>query len=140
MFYIDTALIQGGSGTLNVKDHTSNSILTRTYTAGTQSQELATIPSQSDEYTLEVTLTGGQSSIHFMIAGGMKTIGNCGIFLPTLVMMHGMTGTSDAVVLYGEILPEMESTCSASSVRASVARIHLVEYENEDQPGRRILT
>ena len=72
VFYIDAALIQGGSGTLNVKDHTSNSILTRTYTAGTQSQELATIPSQSDEYTLEVTLTGGQSSIHFMIAGGIE--------------------------------------------------------------------
>jgi hypothetical protein len=46
--------------------------LTRTYTAGTQSQELATIPSRTDEYTLEVTLTGGQSSIHFMIAGGIE--------------------------------------------------------------------
>lgn len=72
VFYIDTAILQGGTGTLSVKDHVGNSILTRTYTAGTQSQELATIPSQSDEYTLEVTLTGGQSSIHFMIAGGIE--------------------------------------------------------------------
>jgi len=72
VFYIDAALLQGGSGTLSVKDHVGNSILTRTYTAGTQSQELATIPSRSDEYTLEVTLTGGQSSIHFKIAGGIE--------------------------------------------------------------------
>jgi hypothetical protein len=72
VFYIDVAMPQGGTGTLSVKDHVGNSILTRTYTAGTQSQELATIPSRTDEYTLEVTLTGGQSSIHFMIAGGIE--------------------------------------------------------------------
>ncbi len=72
VFYIDASLPQGGTGTLTVRDHTGNSILTRTYTAGTQSQELATIPSRSDEYTLEVTLTGGQSTIHFMIAGGIE--------------------------------------------------------------------
>ena len=72
VFFIDASLIQGGSGTLSVKDHVGNSILTRTYTAGTQSQELATIPSRSDEYTLEVTLTGGQSTLHFMIAGGIE--------------------------------------------------------------------
>ena len=72
VFYIDAALLQGGTGTLSVKDHVGNSVLTRTYTAGTQSQELATIPSRSDEYTLEVTLTGGQSMIHFMIAGGIE--------------------------------------------------------------------
>lgn len=72
VFYIDASLPQGGTGTLSLRDHTGNSILTRTYTAGTQSQELATIPSRSDEYTLEVTLTGGQSTIHFMIAGGIE--------------------------------------------------------------------
>tara|TARA_X000001036_G_C20567774_1_gene761333 strand:- start:72 stop:1007 length:936 start_codon:yes stop_codon:yes gene_type:complete len=72
VFYIDVAIPMGGSGTISVKDHVGNSILTRTYTAGTQSQELATIPSRTDEYTLEVTLTGGQSSLHFMIAGGIE--------------------------------------------------------------------
>lgn len=76
VFYIDAALPQGGTGTLSIKDHVGNSILTRTYTAGTQSQELATIPSRTDEYTLEVTLTGGQSSIHFMIAGGIENYWN----------------------------------------------------------------
>ena len=39
VFYIDAALLQGGTGTLSVKDHVGNSVLTRTYTAGTQSQE-----------------------------------------------------------------------------------------------------
>ena len=72
VFFIDASLPQGGTGTLSVRDHTGNSILTRTYTAGTKSQELATIPSRSDEYTLEVTLTGGDSTIHFMIAGGIE--------------------------------------------------------------------
>ena len=41
VFYIDASLLQGGTGTLSVKDHVGNSILTRTYTAGTQSQELS---------------------------------------------------------------------------------------------------
>ncbi len=72
VFYIDVTIPQAGTGTLTVKDHVGNTALTRTYTAGTQSQELATIPSRSDEYTLEATLTGGQSSIHFMIAGGIE--------------------------------------------------------------------
>jgi hypothetical protein len=72
VFYIDVSIPMGGSGTISVKDHVGNSVLTRTYTAGTQSQELATIPSRTDEYTLEATLTGGQSSIHFMIAGGIE--------------------------------------------------------------------
>ncbi|MEE2747290.1 MAG: hypothetical protein VX473_02345 [Candidatus Thermoplasmatota archaeon] len=72
VFFIDVAIPQGGTGTLSVKDHVGQSILTRTYSAGTQSQELATIPSRTDEYTLEVTLTGGQSSIHFIIAGGIE--------------------------------------------------------------------
>ncbi|MDP6870380.1 MAG: hypothetical protein QGI21_06395 [Candidatus Poseidoniaceae archaeon] len=72
VFYIDAAFVQGGSGTLSIKDHAGNSVLSRQYTPGTQSQELATIPSRTDEYTLEVTLTGGQSSIHFMIAGGIE--------------------------------------------------------------------
>jgi len=71
VFFIDASLMQGGSGTLSVKDHAGNSILTRTYTPGTQSQELATIMSRTDEYTLEVTLTG-QSQIHFIIAGGIE--------------------------------------------------------------------
>lgn len=70
--YIDASLPQGGSGTLTVRDHTGSSILTRTYTAGQESQELVTLPSRSDEYTLEVTLTGGQSTLHFMIAGGIE--------------------------------------------------------------------
>jgi len=72
VFFIDVAIPQGGTGTLSVKDHAGQSILQRTYSAGTQSQELATIPSRTDEYTLEVTLTGGQSSIHFMMAGGIE--------------------------------------------------------------------
>ena len=72
VFFIDVAVPQGGSGSLSVKDHVGNSVLARTYTAGTQSQELATIPSRTDEYTLTATLTGGQSSIHFIIAGGIE--------------------------------------------------------------------
>ena len=72
VFYIDVSIPQGGTGTLSVKDHAGQSILTRTYSAGTQSQELATIPSRTDEYTLEATLTGGQSTIHFKIAGGIE--------------------------------------------------------------------
>jgi len=72
VFFIDVTIPQGGSGSLSVKDHVGNNVLARTYSAGTQSQELATIPSMTDEYTLTATLTGGQSSIHFIIAGGIE--------------------------------------------------------------------
>ena len=72
VWYIDLDISGGGSGTLSLKDHQGASPLTRALGSGSSEKgSIGTIPSLSGDYSLTVTLRGGDSSLHFKVAGGI---------------------------------------------------------------------
>ncbi|MBT4406997.1 MAG: hypothetical protein HOC79_03900, partial [Euryarchaeota archaeon] len=61
-------------GTLSVKDHSGVTPLARAWgPSSTEKGSLGTIPSNSGEYSVTVTLNGGSSIIHLKMAGGLRT-------------------------------------------------------------------
>ncbi|MAJ01413.1 MAG: hypothetical protein CMA10_03300 [Euryarchaeota archaeon] len=72
VWYIDLDIAGGGSGTLSLKDHQGASPLTRAWGSGASEKgSIGTIPSLSGDYSLTVTLRGGDSLLHFKVAGGI---------------------------------------------------------------------
>ena len=75
VWYLDVEISNGGgSGSLSMKDHSGASPLTRAWGAGaTEKGAIGTIPSNSGEYSLTVTVRGPGSFIHLKVAGALVT-------------------------------------------------------------------
>ena len=110
VWYLDVEISQqGGSGSLSIKDHQGASPLTRAWGAGaTEKGSFGTIPSNSGDHSITVTLRGQDSFVHLKVAGALvRSWTLWGVDLPTLIMMHGMTGDASMMRPFAEkILPE----------------------------------
>ena len=71
--YLDVEISQqGGSGSLSIKDHQGATPLTRAWGAGaTEKGSVGTIPSNSGEHSITVTVRGQDSFIHLKVAGAL---------------------------------------------------------------------
>ena len=71
--YLDVEISQqGGSGSLSIKDHQGATPLTRAWGAGaTEKGSVGTIPSNSGEHSITVTVRGQESFIHLKVAGAL---------------------------------------------------------------------
>ena len=76
VWYLDVDISGGGgSGTLSLKDHSGTTPLARQWGPNSrESGSIGTIPSNTGEYSLTITLNGQQSYIHLKVAGGIQTI------------------------------------------------------------------
>ena len=75
VWYLDVDISGGGSGTLSLKDHSGATPLARQWGPNSrESGSIGTIPSNTGEYSLTITLSGQQSYIHLKVAGGIQTI------------------------------------------------------------------
>jgi len=74
VWYLDVDISAGGSGTLSLKDHSGATPLARQWGPNSrESGSIGTIPSNTGEYSLTITLSGQQSYIHLKVAGGIQT-------------------------------------------------------------------
>ncbi|DAC24676.1 MAG TPA: hypothetical protein HA345_01305 [Candidatus Thalassarchaeaceae archaeon] len=73
VWYLDVEISQqGGSGSLSIKDHQGASPLTRAWGAGaTEKGSFGTIPSNSGDHSITVTLRGQDSLVHLKVAGAL---------------------------------------------------------------------
>ena len=73
VWYLDVEISQqGGSGSLSIKDHQGASPLTRAWGAGaTEKGSFGTIPANSGDHSITVTLRGEDSSVHLKVAGAL---------------------------------------------------------------------
>ena len=73
VWYLDVEISQqGGSGSLSIKDHEGASPLTRAWGAGaTEKSSFGTIPSNSGDHSITVTLRGQDSFVHLKVAGAL---------------------------------------------------------------------
>ena len=73
VWYLDVEISQqGGSGSLSIKDHQGASPLTRAWGAGaTEKGSFGTIPSNSGEHSITVTVRGDGSFVHLKVAGAL---------------------------------------------------------------------
>ena len=73
VWYLDVEISeQGGSGSLSIRDHQGASPLTRAWGAGaTEKGSFGTIPSNSGEHSITVTLRGQDSFVHLKVAGAL---------------------------------------------------------------------
>ena len=73
VWYLDVEISQqGGSGSLSIKDHQGASPLTRAWGAGsTEKGSFGTIPSNSGDHSITVTLRGQDSFVHLKVAGAL---------------------------------------------------------------------
>ena len=73
VWYLDVEISQqGGSGSLSIKDHEGASPLTRAWGAGaTEKGSFGTIPSNSGDHSITVTLRGQDSFVHLKVAGAL---------------------------------------------------------------------
>ena len=72
VWYLDVEISQGGSGSLSMKDHAGASPLTRAWGSGaTEKGAIGTIPSNTGEYSLTVTVRGPGSFVHLRVAGAL---------------------------------------------------------------------
>ena len=74
VWYLDVEIASNGasSGSLTMKDHAGASPLTRAWGSGaTEKGAIGTIPSNSGEYSLTVTVRGQSSYIHLKVAGAL---------------------------------------------------------------------
>jgi len=73
VWYLDVEISQqGGSGSLSIKDHRGASPLTRAWGAGsTEKGSFGTIPSNSGEHSITVTVRGQESYVHLKVAGAL---------------------------------------------------------------------
>ena len=75
VWYLDVEIGGGPSqGTISVKDHAGATPLARAWgPSSTEKGTLGTIPSNSGEYSVTATLSGGSSFIHLKVAGGLQS-------------------------------------------------------------------
>ena len=75
VWYLDVDISGGGgSGTLSLKDHAGATPLARAWGSNSrESGSIGTIPSNTGEYSLTITLNGQDSYIHLKVAGGIQT-------------------------------------------------------------------
>jgi hypothetical protein len=74
VWYLDVDISSGGSGTLSLKDHSGATPLARAWGSNSrESGSIGTIPSNTGEYSLTITLSGQQSYIHLKVAGGIQS-------------------------------------------------------------------
>ena len=74
VWYLDVEISSNGasSGSLTMKDHAGASPLTRAWGSGaTEKGAIGTIPSNTGEYSLTVTVRGQSSYIHLKVAGAL---------------------------------------------------------------------
>ena len=73
VWYLDVEISQqGGSGSLSIKDHQGASPLTRAWGAGaTEKGSFVTIPSNSGDHSITVTVRGQDSFVHLKVAGAL---------------------------------------------------------------------
>ena len=74
VWYLDVEIASNGaaSGSLTMKDHVGASPLTRAWGSGaTEKGAIGTIPSNSGDYSLTVTVRGPSSFIHLKVAGAL---------------------------------------------------------------------
>ena len=73
VWYLDVEISQqGGSGSLSIKDHQGASPLTRAWGAGASEKgSFGTIPSNSGEHSITVTVRGQESFVHLKVAGAL---------------------------------------------------------------------
>ena len=73
VWYLDVEISQqGGSGSLSIKDHQGASPLTRAWGAGaTEKGSFGTIPSNSGDHSITVTVRGQDSFVHLKVAGAL---------------------------------------------------------------------
>ena len=74
VWYLDVEIASNGasSGSLTMKDHAGASPLTRAWGSGaTEKGAIGTIPSNSGDYSLTVTVRGQSSYIHLKVAGAL---------------------------------------------------------------------
>ena len=73
VWYLDVEISQqGGSGSLSIKDHQGASPLTRAWGAGaTEKGSFGTIPANSGDHSITVTLRGEDSFAHLKVAGAL---------------------------------------------------------------------
>jgi len=73
VWYLDVEISQqGGSGSLSIKDHQGASPLTRAWGAGaTEKGSFGTIPSNSGEHSITVTVRGQDSFVQLKVAGAL---------------------------------------------------------------------
>lgn len=74
VWYLDVEIASNGaaSGSLTMKDHAGASPLTRAWGSGaTEKGAIGTIPSNSGDYSLTVTVRGPSSFIHLKVAGAL---------------------------------------------------------------------
>ena len=73
VWYLDVEISQqGGSGSLSIKDHEGASPLTRAWGAGaTEKGSFGTIPTNSGDHSITVTLRGQDSFVHLKVAGAL---------------------------------------------------------------------
>ena len=72
VWYLDVEIAStgGSSGSLSMKDHAGASPLTRAWGSGaTEKGAIGTIPSNTGEYSLTVTVRGPDSFVHLRVAG-----------------------------------------------------------------------
>ena len=73
VWYLDVEISQqGGSGSLSIKAHQGASPLTRAWGAGaTEKGSFGTIPSNSGDHSITVTVRGQDSFVHLKVAGAL---------------------------------------------------------------------
>ena len=73
VWYLDVEISQqGGSGSLSIKDHQGASPLTRAWGAGaTEKGSFGTMPSNSGDHSITVTVRGQDSFVHLKVAGAL---------------------------------------------------------------------
>lgn len=75
VWYLDVEISSGGQGTLTLKDHSGVTPLARVWgPSSSEGSTIGTIPSNSGEYSITLTLSGSSSRVHLMIAGGLETV------------------------------------------------------------------
>ena len=98
VWYLDVEIASNGaaSGSLTMKDHAGASPLTRAWGSGaTEKGAIGTIPSNSGDYSLTVTVRGPSSFIHSRLQGTRLPMDALRCRSGDLIMMHGMTGTAE---------------------------------------------
>lgn len=75
VWYLDVEIASGGQGTLTLKDHSGVTPLARVWgPSSSESSTIGTIPSNTGEYSITLTLSGSSSRVHLIIAGGLETV------------------------------------------------------------------
>jgi len=72
IYFLEVDSTGGGSGSVNLKDHTEESGLFRPFGSGSTISDLGTVPSSSGNWTVEINLEGNVGIFRMRIAGGLE--------------------------------------------------------------------